>query len=73
MEGFVITLQQDGSDDVGFWAGTNIAVQIEDADFYNNLGDARRSAGTLQSQYIYRVVKVERATKGIVLSNLGAA
>lgn len=73
MEGFVITLQQDGSTDVGFWTDTNISTQIEDAAFYNNLGDARRSAGTLQSQYIDRIVKVERATKGIVLGGLGTA
>lgn len=67
MEGYIITLQPDNSQAIGYWTDTAITDNLEEAGFYTDLTVARRTAGTLQTQYTDRVVKAVPATKGIVL------
>lgn len=68
MDGYVIVLEHDEAGDTpAYWAGDATTSNLDNVAFFSDVVSARQTAGTLQSQYTDRTVKIAAATKGIVL------
>lgn len=68
MNGYVIVLEHDeGDQPPAYWANSATTQNLDEVTFFNDVTSARQTAGTLQTQYTDRSIKVVPATKGIYL------
>lgn len=68
MDGYVIVLEHDeGNQPPAYWTGSATTGDLNEVTFFSDLVSARQAAGTLQTQFTDRSIRVVPATKGIYL------
>lgn len=67
MDGFVISLHQDNSQELKYWAVNSLVTDLNDAELISDVAVARSSASALQIQHLDSLVTVHPAFKGIQL------
>lgn len=76
MEGFVIQLESDDENSTQvYWTESETALEdLNQANLYLTINEARLAAGKIQSSYTDHTVKIVPASKGITLkSNVAAS
>lgn len=67
MEGYIIVFEVDNPEGQKtlYWAGNSFSENALESQFFANVFEARQLAGSLQSQYIDRTVKIVPAKNGV--------
>lgn len=67
MNGYIITFEVDSEEGqkILYWAGSSFTEDIAKSQFFASAIEARPIAGSLQSQYIDRTVKIIPAKNGV--------
>ena len=69
MNGYIIAFEVDSEETLKtlYWAENNFVDNIERSQFFASIIEARSIAGSLQTQYVDRTVKIISAKNGIYL------